>query len=300
MANPRIQTGIEEADALIKSASRSGIGMTIQQMRVDKALVVLRKLESECRSENDLVPVRERTLSAQVSGLVFIVLDGRTVTEASFCTQCKLITLLTCDGILKRDVSSVFYHVEEALSTWSWLYTQSPHQLYDCAAGFRQLVMDLVSDPHHSIDRPNFLVAMQKVLQTATRKCKDPFILAARFETSHQLLEDSFHVAIRHYEDGKWVAALNVLKSKASEVDVLVEMEERQNTIGEPLDFSDWGLWDAGDDRASILRNDFDLQLAVCQGAQLIHMGDLHFGQAMQGDPDDMMSRALLAQDDYR
>jgi hypothetical protein len=40
--------------------------------------------------------------------------------------------------------------------------------------------------------------------------------------------------------------------------------------------------------------------LAMCKCSQLIHLGDLHFKEALNGDPGDMLARGLLAQDDYR
>jgi hypothetical protein len=96
---------------------------------------------------------------------------------------------------------------------------------------------------------------------------------------------------------------MSLLKSKDSELDVLVEFEEKnsnQNIIRD--DYSQWGLSgeSSGENRAGMLRRDFDMHMAMCKGSQLIHMGDLHFKEAMNGDPGDMMARALLAQDDYR
>jgi hypothetical protein len=96
---------------------------------------------------------------------------------------------------------------------------------------------------------------------------------------------------------------MSLLKSKDSELDVLVELEEKyanQNILKD--DYSEWGFagGKCGENRAGMLRGDFDMHMAMCKGSQLIHMGDLHFKAAMNGDPDDMMARALLAQDDYR
>lgn len=123
--------------------------------------------------------------------------------------------------------------------------------------------------------------------------------MAIHIETQHAIFEDIFHEAIRHFEAGRWAPAMSLLKSKDSSIDVLVELEEKETERASDVDrVRIWDNFELG--RAKMVRKDFDMQLAMCRGAQLIHLGDLHFKEAETGEPEDFMAAALLAQDDYR
>jgi len=114
-------------------------------------------------------------------------------------------------------------------------------------------------------------------------------------------MRDIFHQAVGHFEAGRWAQAMNLLYSKDSALDVLVGLENEYEANANSLTPST-SLLDDGYDlgTARMLRADFAMQLAMCKGAQLIHTGDLHFSEAEAGEPEDLLARALLAQDDYR
>jgi hypothetical protein len=208
-----------------------------------------------------------------------------------------------CNGdMVKRDIPQLVYQVEEALLTWAWLFDHSQHQQSDSAIQFHEAMRNLLTVNSATLSRQEMLYGVQNKLTRLSHSCKDPFVAAFHLEVTHVILEECFHQSIRLFEEGRWAPAMSLLQSKDSELDVLVEFEENNSTRGLKRDeYSDWGL--SGDKygrRAGMLRRDFDMQMAMCKGSQLIHTGDLHFKEAMNGDPDDMMARALLAQDDYR
>jgi hypothetical protein len=89
---------------------------------------------------------------------------------------------------------------------------------------------------------------------------------------------------------------MSLLQSKDAELDVFVELEEKlkdnPNSVSGGLGYS------LGE--AQLQREEYTTLLAMCKCSQLIHFGDLHFKEALNGDPGDMLARGLLAQDDYR
>jgi hypothetical protein len=98
------------------------------------------------------------------------------------------------------------------------------------------------------------------------------------------------------FRDGKWAQALSLLQSKEAELNVFVELEEKlkenPNSVSGGLRYS------LGE--ANLQREEYATLLAMCKCSQLIHFGDVHFKEALHGDPGDMLARGLLAQDDYR
>jgi len=206
------------------------------------------------------------------------------------------------DEIVKQDVPQLVYLVEEAVLTWSWLFGHSQYQDADSAIQIRQAMSKLLDIKSPILSKQDILHGVQVKLARLVRSCKDPFVTAFYREVAHVLLEECFHKSVRLFEEGKWAPAMNLLQSKDSELDVLVEFEERNFSESRRRDdYSKWGLsGDKYEERAGMLRRDFDMHMAMCRGSQLIHTGDLHFKEAINGDPDDMMARALLAQDDYR
>jgi hypothetical protein len=89
---------------------------------------------------------------------------------------------------------------------------------------------------------------------------------------------------------------MSLLQSKDAELDVFVELEEKlkdnPNSVSGGLGYS------LGE--AQLQREEYTTLLAMCKCSQLIHFGDNHFKEALNGDPGDMLVRGLLAQDDYR
>jgi hypothetical protein len=206
-----------------------------------------------------------------------------------------------CNGdMVKKDIPQLLYQVEEALLTWSWLFEHSQYQQPESAVQLREAMSNLLTVNLVTLVRQDLLYGVQIKLMSLSRSCKDPFVAAFQLEVNHIILEECFHQSIRLFEEGRWAPAMSLLKSKDSELDVLLEHEEK-NANQSPMrdDYSEWGL-SGQENRAGMLRRDFDMHMAMCKGSQLIHMGDLHFKEAMNGDPGDMMTRALLAQDDYR
>lgn len=208
------------------------------------------------------------------------------------------------EQMVKRDIPQLAYQAEETILTWLWLFDRPRYQHHDSATQLRNTLSNILVSPNATLPKQDILHSVQKRVTKMSQTCSDPFVVAFGFEVSHAILEACFHQAIRLFEDGKWAPAMSHLKSKEAELDVLVEHEERQNKrhrASNDDDYSSWGignLYEVG--RAEALRNDFAMQLAMCKGSQLIHLGDIHFKDAMSGDPDDMLARALLAQDDYR
>jgi hypothetical protein len=89
---------------------------------------------------------------------------------------------------------------------------------------------------------------------------------------------------------------MSLLQSKDAELDVFVELEEKlkdnPNSVSGGLGYS------LGE--AQLQREEYTTLLAMCKCSQLIHFGDIHFKEALNGDPGDMLAQGLLAQDDYR
>jgi hypothetical protein len=93
---------------------------------------------------------------------------------------------------------------------------------------------------------------------------------------------------------------MSLLQSKDAELDVFVELEEKSkdNPKDNPNSVSGGLGYSLGE--AQLQREEYTTLLAMCKCSQLIHFGDLHFKEALNGDPGDMLARGLLAQDDYR
>lgn len=66
MASRAVQNQIDAALQVLESASNAGIGTTIRGMRVERALKMLRELESQATTEVDLGHIRGRILVVQV------------------------------------------------------------------------------------------------------------------------------------------------------------------------------------------------------------------------------------------
>jgi hypothetical protein len=188
--------------------------------------------------------------------------------------------------------------MEEILESWSWLHARPEHHDMECSTRFREVFSSLVTSVPGGPGQHELLYKFQKIFSTTRRVCIDPFILALVGEVTNEILEECFHQAIRLYEAGKWAPSMSLLKSKDAELDVFVELEEKLERSSDE-NFSYWGLGD-GFGRAVDLRRDFSMQLAMCQGSQLLHLGDIHFKDALNGEPEDLLAGALLAQDDYR
>jgi len=63
----QVQAELASVTELLRSTSNPGLGLTLQHIRVDKAIVLLHQLESRTYSQDDLVHVRECLLTSQVS-----------------------------------------------------------------------------------------------------------------------------------------------------------------------------------------------------------------------------------------
>ena len=194
--------------------------------------------------------------------------------------------------------------MDQALTVWRWLYSndQIAAQGKTAASNFHSVLSDIIFNEHKGLERQDLLHGIQRQLDRASRACKDPYILVLFYETSCSLIEDCFQASVRLYNAGNWAKAMSMLKSKDSEVDVLVELEERIRTQGIVYEES-WHLETLlGFNRAQVLREETIMQLSRCQAFQLLHSGDVHFMEAMDGDPEEgtTLARALLAQDDYR
>jgi hypothetical protein len=188
--------------------------------------------------------------------------------------------------------------VEEILENWTWLYARPEHHDVECSTKFREVFSHVVTSGLGGPSTQELLYKFQKMFNAARRVCTDPFILALIAEVTNYILEECFHRAIRLYEDGKWAPSMSLLKSKDGELDVFVDIEQKLEHSSDEI-FVSWGLGD-GFGRAVDLRRDFSMQLAMCQGSQLLHLGDIHFKDALNGEPEDLLAGALLAQDDYR
>lgn len=120
--------------------------------------------------------------------------------------------------------------------------------------------------------------------------------MTALFETSHTILQDCLDRANSLYGSGSWVLALSLLTSKDAELDELVELEEKLEAYP---NFVAHGLGYKQRD-AGVIREEYQALFSSCKCSQLIHFGDLHFKEALNGDPEDIFARGLLAQDDFR
>ncbi|KIM28747.1 hypothetical protein M408DRAFT_69128 [Serendipita vermifera MAFF 305830] len=280
MASPDVQKGIDNAKEILHTASRPGIGTSLRRARIGKALVELHTTQNKCQNEMDTGFYRTTLLAA----------------------QCAAMNDLSTSDMVKQDLPQVVYQMEEMVLNWTWLVDHPQYQTHDSIIQVREALGNLLNVHTPKLGRQDILQGVQNKIGRLSRSCKDPFISAFRLEVTHIIMEECFHQAIRLFEAGKWAPAMSLLQSKDSELDVLVELEERYfEQDGFKDDYSPWGVGDTYEqERAASKRRDFDLQMAMCKGSQLIHTGDLHFKDAMNGDPDDMMSRALLAQDDYR
>jgi hypothetical protein len=130
---------------------------------------------------------------------------------------------------------------------------------------------------------------------------KDPLLRIVHLEASYTLMREIFHESVKQFEGGKWVRAMNLLSSKESALGVLVELDDTYEVAWESLRLGDRRLgsgYKVGD--AGTLRDEFAMLLAMCKAAQLLHLGDMHFEEAQNGEPEEVLARALLAQDDYR
>lgn len=294
MASPEVQHSLDEANQILESANRPGVGTTLRYLRICKALVSLRGVEGRCSSKIDLGCVRMAMLPVQVRRY-------RQQRRSDWLTiaQCLAIDSICLNGLCSQDHAEMMYRIDETLATWVWLFANAEFEDADCTDSFRQSLSTAIFDMISTETSANLLVKVQSKLQEVRRNCSDPFLLALLFEVSFEILHEGFHQAIRMYEAGRWANAMSLLRSREGELDVLVEQEEKLESIEE--DFSDWGLGDGFSfDRAEILRADYAMHLAICQGSQLMHSGDLHFKEALNGEAEELMARALLAQDDYR
>lgn len=208
------------------------------------------------------------------------------------------IASLCEDGLVRQDHAELLYRMEETLANWTWLYGRPEYHEGDCSTQFRNVFSEAITGGLGGPGKQDLAYKLEKFLKGIRRVCNDPFILALLAEVTHTILEEEFHQAVRLYESGKWAPAMSLLKSKDAELDAFVELEEKMENYPDE-NFLNWGL-SGGFGRAIDLRTDYNVQLSVCQAAQLLHLGDLHFKDALDGEPEDLLAGTLLAQDDYR
>jgi hypothetical protein len=67
MASTEVFQAIKEADNILETAKKPGIGSTLRYLRTCKALAPLREIESHCSKPEDLGPIKRRLLVIQVS-----------------------------------------------------------------------------------------------------------------------------------------------------------------------------------------------------------------------------------------
>jgi hypothetical protein len=67
MASTEVSQAIKEADEILTTSNKPGIGSTLRYLRICKALAPLREVESHCSKQEDLGPIRRRLLVIQVS-----------------------------------------------------------------------------------------------------------------------------------------------------------------------------------------------------------------------------------------
>ncbi|CCA69010.1 hypothetical protein PIIN_02869 [Serendipita indica DSM 11827] len=283
MASPQIQTAIDKADELLESSRQQGLGTTIRRDRVNKALLTLNTAESQCVNKMDYSLLQRRLLTA----------NARAIEE------------LHVGGLVKRDLHQLLYLFDQALTVWRWLHANDQITPQDEAtvSEFHRVLSDVIFSEHKGIERQDLLHGVQRHLDRAVRASKsDSYILVLFYETSASLIEHCFQASVRLYNANNWAKAMSLLKSKDSEVDVLVDLEERIKTQG--IIYKESWCLDSllGFSRAQVLREETNMQLSRCQAFQLLHSGDIHFKEAMEGDPEEgeTLARALLAQDDYR
>ncbi|KAG8800445.1 hypothetical protein FRC17_006876 [Serendipita sp. 399] len=119
---------------------------------------------------------------------------------------------------------------------------------------------------------------------------------------TYAILESQLQQALKLFESGQWALAMSLLKSSEAELDVFLESEEKGAKKGvDDAEYAKWGMSDYYlPGKAAMLKREYEIQLSICSATQLLNIGDRHFEDSMRQAPEDMMSYALLAQDDYR
>jgi hypothetical protein len=144
---------------------------------------------------------------------------------------------------------------------------------------------DASSILHHLIDR--------------LRRFGAPSSLStARMHAMHALLERTFTDGTRAFESGRWASGLNACLAVEGILDTYATLEDNIASIG-------GGLHEANDldmtlASSEMMQRDWALLVSVFRASQLIQMGDKHWEEAHKALPEDLYSRTLLAQDDYR
>lgn len=166
---------------------------------------------------------------------------------------------------------------------------------------FSRIITRILSNEDEVAVQQELLQGLQAKLSRRATSTSDPLTIIIHIQISHIELQNIFHQAIHHFQAGRWAPALSLLKSKDSTFDVLISMEERLSR--RKIALKRFALWGIGRDfekgRAEMVRRKFEVQFAICKGSQLMHFGDIHFNEAMNGTPDDLAAKALLALDDY-
>ncbi|KAG8826746.1 hypothetical protein FRC19_007759 [Serendipita sp. 401] len=280
MASNWLQKGLQDVESIVQSATQPGVGNTLRKERLRAAIRSLRMLERSCESKGDLGTVLSRLLHVQV----------------------QLLEAFRTGGPTKQDMPELLYQVEEVLTVWTWIYRNPQCSFDSCSFALRSALRDLALEHFTGLDNDRYLHSLRERLETAGRKCEDPFIFSVLFEVTYIILDTHLRQAVGLFGKGKWAMAMSMLKGREAELDSFAETEEKRVTKG--VGEAAYAMWGMGDyyipEKAMMLKREYEIQSSVCRATQLLHVGDLNFQQSMTCDPDDMMAYALLAQDDYR
>lgn len=279
-----VYAALANAKEMLETANTPGLGTTMQRIRIDKAMAMLRKIESQKLKEVDMVLVR---------GQLLVV-------------QCKMLELYFQNQITHKDVLEILHHIDGAITTRIQLRASPAFpQSSKSTSDFQRVLVHMLSDGSYAtpVNRQLLLRGLEDNLFKVSRTVKDPLLRVIHLEISCTLMREIFHDSVRQFEDGKWVRAMSLLSSKESALDVLVGLEDTYEAAWADVSvgLGDCGLTSAykvGDARA--LSDEFAMLLAMCKASQLLHLGDMHFEDVESGEPEEVFARALLAQDDYR
>jgi hypothetical protein len=212
--------------------------------------------------------------------------------------------LCTCDKISHKDVPEIIHYIDGAITTCTQLCAHpSFRHAIDSTSQFLRILTHLLCTTSYATpaSRQLLLHRFEDRLFKVSSTVKDPLLHIVHLKMSYTLMREVFHESVRQFESGKWVRAMNLLSSKESALGVLVGLDDAYEVARESLRLGNCGLesrYKVGD--VGTLRDEFVMLLAMCKAAQLIHLGDINFAEAENGEPEEVLARALLAQDDYR
>jgi hypothetical protein len=289
----QVAKAIAEASNVFNMSLTSGVGLSLRRIRIEKASKLLRQVEFQCNLE-ELVQVKRQLLIIQVR----CQLIHRRGTLRTFPLQCEAVNLFQKTDMNQQDLNDFLSHFDEALDIWAWRCVHPNSGFLHADAIFRKTLSSL-PDVVRQCSHPEDTFRHLQSLLAKSKVSSDPLLMPLRMVVSHFFLEKALHEAVRHFEAGRWAPAMSLLKSQDAAVSVLMELEDAyERAAAKDNSSSLLRGYELG--TARLTRTDFDLQLAICQGSQLVHTGDWHFREAEVGMAEDMMGRAQLAQDDYR